>query len=284
MASAAYQDLAPDPFKPGEASPEAAVVKFAQIVLTANARRRQDRLREEFQSQQIRNAEMTAAKLTREADPNYISPALRETMRHNLATEGNAAATQDRLNEPKTATPRALMTLTRPFGEWKAGDQVDPAEYSRVAAAARAQQAAKERDTRKSHVANARYSIDQLKAASVAGQDAAEAVARTTFDGLIRAASEGKGSTRRAALANLKLPQNTRIDPLQDHAAIEKLRQDWIATARKTWATRYERETAGKRATWQRIVDEEANVPADLTSGPDEVEEKIRRALEEAGR
>lgn len=256
MAQSLYQsadDLAPSYFKPGEVSPGAALVKFAQLFLTQGARMRREREADAFVQSERQRQQLTLDKLERESAPGYESPSLIETKRHNRVVE-------DRLANPpaKTATPRALVTLGADFGQWKKGAQVDPqdpavrAELQRQ----RIEQTARHRVNRGNELAEAKFNIAQIDASSKRAQDAAEDQARLQFTALLRDANGPTGSlARSSARSMLGLTNNSDIDPITNSAWVNQARADWIARARRQAATIHEQKYGGQRARYQRTID-----------------------------
>jgi hypothetical protein len=279
LASSAFQgDPGPTPFRPGEVTPGATVVKFAQLVLGEGARRR----REMFLDAQARMAAehqgLVDQELRRRSDPNYISPALAETMRHNRFMESKPPAT------PAAPQPPADMEVPAPLAE-SVGHGVQPGPNDpRVVTAAgaatgrehvdqRARDAAERAKQTRSKVAAARFEMDQIKAGRQRALDQAEQLASDHFDRLYARANSPKqggfwgfgshDTGQRAASDSLQLGQGA-----QSATDIAAARKSFISKSQRVAASQYDQSTAARRLQIQSVIDSEINLPADVDPDP----------------
>ena len=123
------QPLGPTPFPVGGVSPEAVALKVAHSILDAGAMRERRAMADEQARRQMLLSEYQLQRARELADPGYMTDYQRRTL--------------ERLEAPKQAAPRSLVTLTRPVLGHAAGEQIDPAQLSaeiRIAEAGRAGQ------------------------------------------------------------------------------------------------------------------------------------------------
>jgi len=122
----------PTPFAPHEVSAGAVAVKLAHAIIAGRSRANTDELNRRQAEQSFRAnetsmrlAEARINALNKPVDsytpegggPTFTGPQAESAWAHEHPTAA-----------PKEATPRAGVTLTKPVGDWKPGDVVDPDE------------------------------------------------------------------------------------------------------------------------------------------------------------
>jgi hypothetical protein len=268
LASSAFQgDPGPTPFRPGEVTPGATVVKFAQLVLGEGARRRREMFLDAQAKMAAHHQTLVDQELARRSDPNYMSPFQRESLdlsRQRLEFERNKPATESKPPADEPTTPEIAAAAGHGI---KPGPN-DPRVVQHAIALTgqegtdrRARETAKRTQEQRSKVAQARFEMAQINEGRQRVIDQAEQVASDHFDQWYPTATKpigwfDKGIAQKAASDSLGTSRE-----MLSASKMTEARSIFLAKHKRIAATQYDQSTAARRMQIQSVIDSEMNLP-----------------------
>lgn len=244
--------IGPTHFPVGGVDAGTAAIKVAHAILASGAINERRRMEGQLAMEAAERSELELQRARNAVDPGYMTPYQRKSLELREAE----------LNKPpdsKTATPRAPVKLTRDFGRFKAGEEVDPAALvaeGKILTENRLRDSATKRGAATQRYTKARAALAELDAertrladTKMFGKGGFEEFLRAT----VRNLQGGNDQQKKAARATLGIGS---FNPTQGeiNSALESLRKDY----RGSLESAIDRHQSGKRKQLRQVIESEA--------------------------